>query len=341
MKKVFFVSLVISIIFLNGCQVNNCQVETIKIKYNQVLLGGTDISGVWAVVEESYNKSDFYDNIAVESIVILDGNKINLYEYDSIGSVGFKDDYLYNCSLNDFELEDSNFLDIVGQRLYIAGEYEGDIALNGNALHITDMYDTQKLVKVKGFKLYANDVDVELPKPLSNEIVYQTNHRGIVESRIRVHSNQYNSNDDYGKIVYFDNLYKISSKAFARCYTLTSISIPDGVHSIGEGAFSSCSNLKNVIIGNGVTAIENCAFEFCYNLKKVIIPQNVTSIGRGAFYGSWFMEVYCQSTTPPAGAHSMFSEVLTIYVPKESVDAYKKAKYWKEYADYIVGYDFE
>ena len=31
----------------------------------------------------------------------------------------------------------------------------------------------------------------------------------------------------------------------------------------------------------------------------------------------------------------------TIYVPTESVDAYKAAEYWSEYADYIVGYDFE
>ena len=30
-----------------------------------------------------------------------------------------------------------------------------------------------------------------------------------------------------------------------------------------------------------------------------------------------------------------------IYVPTESVNAYKKASYWREYADYIVGYDFE
>ena len=29
-----------------------------------------------------------------------------------------------------------------------------------------------------------------------------------------------------------------------------------------------------------------------------------------------------------------------IYVPTASVDAYKAAKGWKDYADYIVGYDF-
>ena len=29
-----------------------------------------------------------------------------------------------------------------------------------------------------------------------------------------------------------------------------------------------------------------------------------------------------------------------IYVPRQSVDAYKSADGWKDYADYIVGYDF-
>jgi hypothetical protein len=30
-----------------------------------------------------------------------------------------------------------------------------------------------------------------------------------------------------------------------------------------------------------------------------------------------------------------------IYVPRASVDAYKAARYWSDYADDIVPYDFE
>ena len=29
-----------------------------------------------------------------------------------------------------------------------------------------------------------------------------------------------------------------------------------------------------------------------------------------------------------------------IYVPSNSVEAYKSAEYWSDYADYIEGYDF-
>jgi hypothetical protein len=30
----------------------------------------------------------------------------------------------------------------------------------------------------------------------------------------------------------------------------------------------------------------------------------------------------------------------TIYVPRNSVEAYKSAEYWSKYAEDIVGYDF-
>jgi hypothetical protein len=55
--------------------------------------------------------------------------------------------------------------------------------------------------------------------------------------------------------------------------------------------------------------------------------------------------VYCKATTPPTRGYnecSYGSEPIgcKIYVPRNSVKAYKSAEYWKRYADDIVGYDF-
>ncbi len=50
-------------------------------------------------------------------------------------------------------------------------------------------------------------------------------------------------------------------------------------------------------------------------------------------------EVYCEPTTPPSGGFDMFDNNASgrkIYVPTASVDAYKAADGWKEYADAIV-----
>ena len=166
----------------------------------------------------------------------------------------------------------------------------------------------------------------------------------------------------------------IGDYAFAYCYSLTSVTIPDSVTTIGEGAFAVCSSLQefngefasedgrcliidgelnSFAIGCGateytipdsVTTIGYGAFAVCSSLTSVTIPDSVTEIGLSAFEGcSSLTSVYCKATTPPAGGSSMFYDNASgrkIYVPMESVEAYKSASYWKNYADYIEGYNF-
>ena len=87
-------------------------------------------------------------------------------------------------------------------------------------------------------------------------------------------------------------------------------------------------------------------------MKNVTIGNGVKSIGDNAFYCCTSLEsVYCKPTIPPTGGDDMFSYSESgwsmgpigckIYVPRNSVGAYKSAEYWSEYADDIVGYDFE
>ena len=75
----------------------------------------------------------------------------------------------------------------------------------------------------------------------------------------------------------------IGDYAFAHCYSLISVSIPDSVTSIGDGAFYSCSSLTSVSIPDSVTAIESWAFYACSSLTSVSIPNSVTAIGDYAF----------------------------------------------------------
>ncbi len=75
----------------------------------------------------------------------------------------------------------------------------------------------------------------------------------------------------------------IADYAFAYCYSLTNISIPDSVTSIGYLAFGDCDSLTNISLPAGVTSIGDRVFENCTSLTGISIPVGVTSIGDYAF----------------------------------------------------------
>ena len=122
------------------------------------------------------------------------------------------------------------------------------------------------------------------------------------------------------------------------------LTFDDDITLIGGGAFSGCTTLATITIPESVTTIGNSAFDGCSSLTSITIPDSVTTIGEGAFSGcSSLTSVYCKAVTPPAGGYGMFDDNASgrkIYVPMESVEAYKSAEGWSEYATSIVGYEF-
>ena len=160
-------------------------------------------------------------------------------------------------------------------------------------------------------------------------------------------------------IVIPDSVRSIGEGAFAYCFNLTSVTIPDGVTSIDDYTFERCgltsctigsgvtsigraafndSEITNIVISDNVTSIGNQAFYMCDKLTSCTIGSGVTSIGEQSFmYCSGLTSITIEATTPPTLGLSVFDDTndCPIYVPCDSVDTYKAATNWSDYASRI------
>lgn len=113
-----------------------------------------------------------------------------------------------------------------------------------------------------------------------------------------------------------EGITSIGDYAFAWCKSITSITIPDSATRINQYAMAYTS-LQNVVIGSGITNMSIQIFNSCSALKKIKIL----------------------AITPPKIQSSTFHNLITtciIEVPAASVEAYKAATNWSNYASQIV-----
>ena len=137
------------------------------------------------------------------------------------------------------------------------------------------------------------------------------------------------------------SLTSIGNYAFSDCRGLTGISLPSSLTSIGNYAFYGCSSLASIEIPSSVTSIGSAVFSGCSSLTSIEIPNSVTSIGNAAFYSCRSLTTMrIEATTPPTlqSTNAISTATTQIQVPMASVDAYKTATNWSNFADIIVGY---
>ena len=112
---------------------------------------------------------------------------------------------------------------------------------------------------------------------------------------------------------------------------------------IGEWAFSDCYSLASIDIPNSVTTIGRRAFCYCASLTSVNIGESVTTIGDGAFlFCDAITSVTCLAKECPVydkdSWYDMFSvyDTATLYVPKQSIDAYKTTDPWSNFVNVVA-----
>jgi hypothetical protein len=111
------------------------------------------------------------------------------------------------------------------------------------------------------------------------------------------------------------------------------------VTSIGKSAFYHCSSLRNVTIPSSVTTLGYWTFHNCSSLNSIDIPSSVTYIDKGSFAGCSDIDtIYSRNPYPPTIENeSTFDDIsrdnTTIFVPKGSIEAYKKAVIWDQFSN--------
>lgn len=132
---------------------------------------------------------------------------------------------------------------------------------------------------------------------------------------------------------------------------LTELVLPDSMTEVGMYAFYG-NPFTKITLNEGLETIGANSFGACQYITEITIPESVTTIKSAAFANCPSLaSVYCKSITPPsitigeAGASGWEAfddnaEGRKIYVPMESVDAYKSADGWSDYTDTIEGYNF-
>jgi hypothetical protein len=148
---------------------------------------------------------------------------------------------------------------------------------------------------------------------------------------------------------------------------------PPNVQSIGSYLLHDRQHVRGPLeFPEGLTTLPDCTIQNCYRLHQIILPSTITTISGtngGAIYRtgwsgynyypseatSWGdakqycgLTIICKAVTPPTvgsknslfihGSYNWESYMrarTAIYVPDESVDAYKAASWWSTYSTYI------
>jgi hypothetical protein len=144
-------------------------------------------------------------------------------------------------------------------------------------------------------------------------------------------------------VVIPEGVTELLGGAFYECRNLRTIMLPSTLRIIGGHSFRDCG-FTSIDIPASVTTIGNFAFFNCKNLTEITIPASVTTITghNNIFSGcTGLTTITVQAVKPPLftfdASHwnglwqdnfGKMEKLIAIYVPRASVEAYKKAVVW-------------
>ena len=134
-----------------------------------------------------------------------------------------------------------------------------------------------------------------------------------------------------------DRLKFIGWMSFDGSPNLKKICGGDSLIYIEYYGFGSCHELKEIYLGKSLKTISEGAFSNSVKLTTVVLQDSVNYIGPRAFDNSKLLESFtCKALTPPElGTKAFPDEALanaTLYVPMRTIEDYRNADGWKDFA---------
>ncbi len=149
---------------------------------------------------------------------------------------------------------------------------------------------------------------------------------------------------------------EISCMAFIDCSGITSIEFPNsGIDMIiQEGSFTGCTGLTTITFPEGITSMGGfTVLQDCTRLKSVFLPSTIKYFDIDAFWGCTNLrDIYLKAQTPPkvdlgvvgiVGPTNVTAKYLrglyanvTVHVPADSYNLYKKHRDWKKFRNIVT-----
>ena len=171
--------------------------------------------------------------------------------------------------------------------------------------------------------------------PFSNAIISNIDLNGVTQ----ISDYAFYSSSGFTSIIIPSSVTTFGQYAFNKVPSLNSVTIDYASNATLGGNQFRDSSITSLTIGSHPTSIGNSMFYNCTKLTSLVIPSNISSIIEYAFMGcSGLTSITVESTTPPTlRGFGVFDNTnnCPIYVPSESVDAYKAASGWSRYKSRI------
>ena len=178
-----------------------------------------------------------------------------------------------------------------------------------NVLTVSSVYSGQTMDQSQGIPwedYYVKEIIIDYDEANPKDFIYQTgyifNYNDVLE-KVTIPSVTYHITDGtfrncthLKEVVFKDVVNKtgfdnsrcsIGVGAFANCFSLKTIEIPDRFtlwdDYYGDSAFLNCISLNEVHLPNQMEKIPSAMFAGCINLQEIDLPDSVTSFGKDSF----------------------------------------------------------